>query len=154
MALEKDGLFRKEKGGKQVYYFLNKEASIYEEFKTIVSKTIGLEHILKEELEKHKRIAFSFLFGSYVKGDFKSDSDVDLYIIGNITEEELYKAIKKVEEISRRDINYHLSNLPEFRRSLKKSFFHKEILGNFLLLTGNTDEFRRVIGKSVAGRKN
>src|SRR4030042_3409658 len=154
LALEKSGLFKKEEKGKQVYYFLNQEAPMYEEFKSIVIKTIGLEHIFKEELKKQKNIVFSFLFGSYAKGDFKSDSDIDLYAIGDIKEDELYKAVKKAEEIARRDVNYHLSSLSEFRKNLKKSYFHKEIIKNNILLTGNPDEFRRITQKTSSRRKN
>jgi predicted nucleotidyltransferase len=154
LALEKSGLFKREEKGKQVYYFLNKEAPIYEEFKSIVLKTIGLEHILKEELKRQKDVDFSFLFGSYVKGDFKSDSDVDLYVIGDIAEDKLYKAVKRAERMSRRNISYHFSILPEFKKNLKNSFFHKEIIAKHLLLTGDPDEFAKIIGGYAAGRKN
>lgn len=127
------------------YFYINKNNPILGDLKKIIEKTIGLEIILKKELEKSKKIKFSFLFGSYVKGDFKADSDIDLYVIGDIEEEDLYKAVKKAEATSGRDINYHLAVISEFKNNIKKSFFHKEILKNHLLLTGNKNEFEKII---------
>lgn len=146
--LASSGLLRKEKKANIAYFKIDKNNPLLRDLKKIIEKTIGLEHILREELEKFNKIKFSFLFGSYAKGDFKSDSDIDLYVIGEIEEDELYKAVKKAEEIARRDINYHLSSFSEFRKNLKKSYFHKEIVKNNILLTGNSDEFRRITQKS------
>jgi len=42
ISLEKTGLFRKEKIGKQVYYFLNRNLPIFQELYSIISKTIGI----------------------------------------------------------------------------------------------------------------
>jgi len=55
LSLEKIGLFKREKVGKQVYYFLNKDSAFFEDFKNIVFKTIGAQGQLKKELEKIKR---------------------------------------------------------------------------------------------------
>lgn len=143
--LVKNGLLSKEKKGNSVYFKLDTANSIFNDFKNIVDKTIGIKHILKEELENTKGIDFAFLFGSYVKDDFGSSSDIDLYVIGAIKEKDLYKAVKKVEAKIYREINYHLANQEEFQKELKKSFFHKEISENFILILGDEHEFRKFI---------
>lgn len=139
------GFLKKEKKANLAYFRINTENPLLDDVKSIVAKTIGLEQVLKDELMKVRQIKFAFLFGSYVKGDFKPDSDIDLYAIGDIDENEFYKTIKKVEVKITREINYHLSSLEEFRKNLEKSFFHKEILKKYQLLIGDENEFRKFI---------
>jgi len=143
--LEVGSLLIKEKKGNSLYFKINTASPLFEDFKNIVDKTIGLKNILEETLKKAKDIDFAFLFGSYVKGDFGSDSDIDLYVIGNINEKDLHQLIKKTEGKMYREINYHLSKREEFQKKMKESFFHREILKNFILIIGNQNEFEKFI---------
>lgn len=143
--LEEAGLLIKEKRGNSVYFKINTTNPLFNDFKNIVDKTIGIENILKQMFQRVKNIDFVFLFGSYVKKDFNSDSDIDLYVIGNIEEKELHQFIKKAEEKTYREINYHFSVREDFQKKIKESFFHKEILKNFTLIIGNENEFRKFI---------
>lgn len=143
--LADSGFLKKEKNANLTYFRINPENPLLDDIKSITKKTIGLEQLLKDELGKLEQVKFAFLFGSYIKGDFKPDSDIDLYAIGDIDENEFYKTIKTVEAKIMREVNYHLSSLEEFRKNLEKSFFHKEILKNYQLLIGNENEFRKFI---------
>lgn len=144
--LVKSGLLAKEKKANLTYYKLNSSNPLLGDLKNIIDKTIGLEYILQQELGAAVGIDYAFLFGSYVKGDFKPDSDIDIYIVGEIREDTLYKKIKKAEEKVCRAINYHLAAKEEFKKNLKKSFFHKEILSRYILLVGDGHEFKKFIG--------
>jgi len=148
------GILKKEKRANLSYFRANINNPLYHDVKSIVEKTIGIEELLKKSLDKLKQIKFSFLFGSYVKGDFNSESDIDLYVIGEIKEDEIYKVVKKVEQKIRREINYHLASAEEFKKNLTKSFFHKEILRHHLLLIGNENEFRKFIKSTGERGKN
>ena len=144
--LIESGFLVKEKKGNALYFWINNNNPLLPDLKNIIDKTIGLNLILSKELCKTKGIDYAFLFGSYVKGDFKADSDVDLYVIGEITDKELYPKIRSAEKKIYREINYHLATSGEFKEKLKKSFFHKEILENYLLVMGGGDEFKKFIG--------
>ena len=100
---------------------------------------------MEKELRGAKDIDFVFLFGSYAKENFKSNSDIDLYVIGEIKESDLYKKIRKAEEQIHREINYHLSTREEFQKKSKQSFFHKEILSKYVLVIGDKNEFENFI---------
>jgi len=143
--LTKDGFLIKEKKANLAYFKINKINPLLSEIKSIVDKTIGLKVILKKELIGLKSIDFAFLFGSYVKENFKADSDIDLYIIGEIEENNLYKKIRIIEEQIHREINYHLATQEEFKRKLKLSYFYKEILLKYILIIGNENEFKKFI---------
>ena len=143
--LEDGGFLIKERRGNLAYFKINTRNPLFDEFKSIVDKTIGLKSILAEALKETKDIDFAFLFGSYVKGDFGPDSDIDLYVIGKISEKNLYRLVKKAEGKIYREINYHLATPEEFREKIKESFFHKEVLKNYTLITGNKNEFEKFI---------
>ncbi len=143
--LVKSGFLAKDKQANLVYYKLNAENPLLPDLRSIIDKTIGLSFLLAKKLEKTAEIDFAFLFGSYAKGGFKSDSDIDLYVIGRIAEKELHKRLKKVEAAISRPINYHLSTRNEFKDKLKKSFFHQEILSKYILIIGAENEFRQFI---------
>ena len=144
--LSESGFLTKNSKGNAVYFKIDRSNRLLPDIKSIVDKTIGLSHILEEELRKTWGINFAFLFGSYVKGDFGRDSDIDLYVIGEINDKELYRKIRKAEEKINREINYHLATQEEFKKNLRKSFFYKEIVVKYVLIIGNENEFRKFIG--------
>lgn len=144
--ISKSGFLIKNNKGNAVYFKIDNHNPLLPDIKSIVDKTIGLRHLLEKELQKMRGINFAFLFGSYVKGDFGRDSDMDLYVIGRINDRELHREIRKIEKKINREINYHLSTQEEFKTNLKKSFFYKEIVAKYVLIIGNENEFKKFIG--------
>jgi len=127
------------------FYALNSDYSLLNEIESIVKKTFGAEVELKKELSRIKGISYAFLFGSYVKGGFKSDSDIDLFVIGEMEEDGVFQAVQKVEETIGREINYHIATREEFLEKTKRNYFHKDIAKNVTFIIGNEHEFRRII---------
>jgi len=127
LSLEKTGLFKREKMGNQVYYFLNKDSALFEDFKNIISKTIGVERLFKKELRKIKSIKEAFIFGSFAKNMEDSQSDIDLMIIGWPDEDILIDKITKLEKLLNREINYHLISEKELKEKAKKTLLLKPL---------------------------
>lgn len=146
--LLKDDLLTFHKKGNLNLYRLNKKFALLNEIESIVRKTIGVEVELKKELRKIKGISFTFLFGSYVTGGFKSDSDIDLFVLGSASEDLVFKAVQKVEKIIGREINYHVTGEKEFFNKIGSNAFYKDIVKNHLLLVGEENEFRKIIKNS------
>jgi len=143
--LEKDFVKFNKKTGSS-FYALNKEFALLDEVRSIIRKTIGLEAELKKELSKIKGVDFAFLFGSYVKGDFKSSSDIDLFVIGRVKEDDIFKKVQKTEKTIGIAINYHISEHQDFIRKAKTNSFYKDIVKKCILLVGDADEFNKIIG--------
>jgi len=142
--LRNDFLHFKKKANLSIYR-LNKRYSLLNEVESIVRKTIGIETELKTRLAQVENIEFAFLFGSYVKGGLKSDSDIDLFIIGKAEEDLVFKNVEELESVIGREINYHLSSKEDFLNRKSQHYFYKEILSDYLLLMGDQDEFRHLI---------
>lgn len=129
LSLGKTGLFKREKMGNQVYYFLNKDSALFEDFKNIISKTIGVERLFKKELRKVKEIKEAFIFGSFAKNMEDSQSDIDLMVIGSPDEDLLIAKITKLEKLLKREINYHLISEKELKEKAEKNSFVKAVIG-------------------------
>lgn len=128
LTLEKLGLFKREKMGKQVYYLLNKNSALFEDFKSIISKTIGVVGTLSKELKKIKGIKSAFIFGSFAKNKEDSSSDIDLMIIGDVDEDLLIAKISKLENLFRREVNYYLVDEKEWEKKCREDSFIKSVL--------------------------
>ena len=141
------GLFKREKSGKEVYYYLNRSLAIFDEVSRIISKTIGLEAILSKGLQKILGIHTCFIYGSIARGDEDALSDVDIFIIGKVDEDTVLKTVRKLEKEIARDINYTIFTKTDLLNGIKKdNVFLQDILqGNKIFLLGDKNGLAKVI---------
>ena len=92
--LEKLGLIIREQDGNRTYYKANKAHPLYREIHNIVLKTIGLTDILRTSLSIDA-IKFAFIFGSFASGTEKPESNIDVFIIGEIGLKTVSKVLKE-----------------------------------------------------------
>lgn len=129
IKLEKTGIFKREKSGNQVYYLLNTKSPIFNDFKNIIEKTIGIENQIRVELSDLKGISKAFIFGSFADGTLDALSDIDIMIVGDINEDDLIGKISTLENRFEREINYHIFSDKEFtKRKQEKDSFVSRIL--------------------------
>lgn len=147
ISLEKMGLFRKEKKGKEVYYFLNTDLAIFEEINKIISKTIGMEAILGQGLQKVKGIKICFIYGSVAKSQEDALSDIDVFIVGEVKEDDILKAVRKLEKELSREINYTIFTEADLLKGIKeKKVFLKDVLrGSKIFLLGDKNGLEEII---------
>ncbi len=133
LKLQAEGLLKTEKQGNALFYFLDKTYPLYKEIKSIISKTSGVESLLKELAKKEAGISRAFIYGSYAKGTENGGSDIDLVLVGVLPEKEFLKAIRNIEEKIGREVSYTLYSKKEFERKNKEK-------GGFLniILQGKT----------------
>ena len=118
--LEKGGIFIAELKGNQKHFYLNKKYPLYNELKSILFKTVGVEGMLKDIVGKVKGIQLSFIYGSYAANKENASSDVDLLIVGKPCEDELLKKIESAEQTLGREINYNVYPAVEFKEKRRR----------------------------------
>jgi predicted nucleotidyltransferase len=129
--------------GKQVYYEANPRSHVYNEMRGLIIKTFGLADIVKGALNPFlNKIDHAFIYGSQANGTSTADSDIDLMVVGNISEMELHKAINKAEGKFGKAINYSLFTPVEFskRKKEKKGFINRIVSGKKIMLVGDENE--------------
>lgn len=155
LYLESAGLFQKERLGKQVYYFLNKKSPIFEDFKRIVSKTIGVEAIIKEKLDALRGIEVAFIYGSFAGEKEDAFSDIDIFIIGRVGEDNLLSAVQGAEKDLSREINYVIFAKDDLANSFKRdsAFLRDVISGKKVFLIGNKNDLEKIIRRGKNSEK-
>lgn len=106
------------KDSNRVYYKANKANPLYPEIHNLVLKTLGLVGILRAAL-KDDRIQMAFIFGSIAEGTETADSDVDLFVIGDLGLRRIPNLLAGTSEKIGREINPHVMNINEFRKRVE-----------------------------------
>ena len=141
--LEKEGVFISEAQGNQKHFYLNRQYPLYNELKSILFKTAGVEGRLKDMVGKTKGIRLSFIYGSYAANKENASSDVDLMIVGNPDEDKLLKDVEAAERILGREVNYNIYPVTEFKKRLKNrdSFITNILNSPKMILKGEIGAF-------------
>ena len=116
--LEEQGVFQSMKRGNLTYYLLNHSYPLFDELKGIVFKTIGVQGLLQEVLNKIKGVEIAFIYGSFAKHEETAKSDIDLLIIGKFDDSRILKEVNKLEKVLKREINYSIFRRDEFKKKM------------------------------------
>jgi len=139
--LSKIGLIQKEKD----IYSLNKDCPFLDDLRNIFIKTDALAYELKSSLERLNP-EYAFIFGSFADCTYSPTSDVDLFVVGDIRNIEVVKAIKKTESMIKREINPVVLSMAELKKKEKSSFVRDIAKKKLIMVIGKENELRKIIG--------
>jgi predicted nucleotidyltransferase len=142
--LETNGVLRHETKGKNKIYYLSEEkpyiAKPYiinaeAQRRVAISKSKLLEEMMKNLfLPPVVKDSVIILFGSYARGDFSKESDIDILIIGK--NEKAEEALMKFGAIYRKNMSIKTMNVNDFVNNIKKKDpFLLEILEDHIILS-------------------
>jgi predicted nucleotidyltransferase len=145
--MEREGILTSVFKANARYFRANKDYPLYEEYKSIIFKTVGITGSLREILEKARRIDFAFLYGSFAKGKENCLSDIDLVIIGSPDEMEIIRDFEKLEKNLSREINYRLFTSTEFVNGIrqKDAFLLRILNEQKIMLVGEKNELQQIV---------
>jgi predicted nucleotidyltransferase len=146
--LEKLKILNSEKAGRNKQYTLNKDNIITKYYLTATEKLVTIDYLetnflikkLAENLNEIDTANSLILFGSHTKDYATKESDIDLFSIGKLTEDQL-KHIEKFEGTFGRKINIKTATPENFNRGLRSGdILIKEVIRNHIILR-NADPF-------------
>ena len=141
--LEGAGLVVKAPRGNRVYYRANRDHPAFQDLKRAILKTFGLGDTLRAALTPLTgRVRLAFVYGSIARGEETGTSDIDLFLLGDLTLREAATLLGPVARELGREFNPTVYPLEEFRRKAKEGHhFIAEILrSDKIFLIGNQDE--------------
>jgi predicted nucleotidyltransferase len=142
MRLAEEGIFRVENKGNLCYYSLNRDYPLFNELKSIVFKTIGIQGALQELLRSVAGVEIAFIYGSFARDEARADSDVDVFIVGGPDQDMLVEKVGMLEEKLGREINYTVYSRADIKKKKKeRNPFLSEVLSNPTIpLLGSSDD--------------
>lgn len=141
--LEEIGLLRSRRKGNTKYYVVNKNTSIYNELSNIILKTEGVANALQQCLSEIGNMETAFIYGSFAANQAGINSDIDLFIIGKINENQLIRILKELEKRFCREINYVLFEPAEFLERIhqKDPFLSNVLKEPKIMIVGDLHDF-------------
>lgn len=137
------GLLRREILGNQHRYQLDPDCPLNSEIKGLVVKTVGLSDVLKRVLEPvEKEIELALIFGSFASGDYDNTSDVDLFVVSEISGVRLSELLGPAQNEIGRAINVSQFSRSGYRqrKKAKDHFLTRVLEGPTLTLIGRIDD--------------
>jgi len=141
------GIIDRYERGNQVFYQADKRCPIFEEISSIILKTIGVAGVLRDSLRQlSARIDVAFIYGSFARGEQVDSSDLDLFVVGDVSFGEIVSKLKIAEEKLRREINPTVYSVTEFRNKVSQDdhFIGTILDGEKIYLMGDENELTRL----------
>ena len=145
----KDGILLNERKGNMRFFRLNQNHPLFNEIRSIISKTLGIEGKFKSLVDSLPGVVCSFIFGSIASNKENCNSDIDLVLIGSVDQNYLIEKISILERELSREINYHIYEQQEIINKLKEknSFLINIFTKPLIILKGNLNEFTKYLTK-------
>ena len=148
------GIVRRTVQGHQVYFQANPDSPIFNELKSLITKTSGIGDTLQSALVPlSDRITVAIVYGSVAWGEENHRSDVDLLVVGDISFSEVVKALRNAQETLGREINPTVYPVEEFRSRIdEEHYFIRNVLsGEKIFVIGDGHDLKRLAGERLAG---
>lgn len=129
--VQKDGLPR---------YYASKDPSLAP-LVTLMQQDSELVHVLRDFLGGVEGVQVAILFGSIARGDENADSDIDVLVLGSVSELKLNTLLKPVGRKLGRPVHASVSTVKGFRNQIQsaESFAGEIVRSRKIALVGDFD---------------
>ena len=142
------GLVSRQQIGKQHTYRIETGSPIYAEIKTLLSKLFGPAEALRQALagEGPPDVEAAFLFGSAARAQDNLSSDLDVFVIGEISRFALARQLAAAERELGREVNAMAYPRHDVERRLAEGdgFLREVFSGPRLMLFGSDADLPRL----------
>lgn len=138
--------------GRQVYYQANRQSPIFEELAGIFRKTAGLADVIRAALlPLAKEVDLAFVFGSVAQGKERSNSDVDLFVLGETSFIAVVTALEDVHERLGREINPVIMTCADFTKKYESDPFLQRVAREpKIYVMGHGDDLAKLVADRAA----
>lgn len=141
------GLVTRKVMGSQTFFSANQASPVFEEMRSLVTKTVGIHDILLEALHPlESKINIAFVYGSTARSRENTGSDIDLMIVGKVHFGDVVEHLAEAHRTLNREINPTVYSTREFLSKLEGNFLKTVLAGKKLFLIGDESDLR-ALGK-------
>lgn len=149
------GLVTRVRRGNQVYYQADRESPVFAEVRGLIVKTAGVASVLRAALASVAgNIEIAFIYGSVAKGTEKSNSDIDVMVIGEVTFGDIVQALLPAQQQLGREVNPSVFTPGEIRDRIANSdhFINTILREDKIILIGDEHDLDRLVELRVVDR--
>lgn len=136
------GLVRVERAGRTGLYGAATESPLFEPLHQLIERTLGVEARLREDIRQLEGVEAAAIFGSWARGEASESSDIDVIVVGNVSQRNAVAATQMAGELSGREINVFVIDANDLRsqRQQEEPFIANVLNGPLTDLIGNVKE--------------
>jgi len=136
------GVVLEERSGNQKLYMINDNCPLYPDLKMVIIKTVGAaDEIIKALKPLTGRIHKAYIYGSFARGTYDSESDIDILVVGDATLKDVIGVISDTAYMLRRVINPTTFTVKEYNKKRNEDGFLKAIEdGEKIMLIGDEND--------------
>lgn len=146
--LEDAGLVARETRGRQVEYTANVQHPAFAGLRDVLLATVALGDRLRAALPDLPGVHLAFVFGSVAAGDETPDSDLDIFVVGDLGLRDVSTRLVPVLRDVGREPNIITMSESEFRdRALRGDHLVATVMaGPKMWIVGDDDELAALVG--------
>lgn len=152
--LTQAGILSRRANGNRVYYSPDPACPILGELEAILIKTVGIADPLRAALTPFvRKIHVAFIHGSVAEGRERSESDIDLIVVGNASSADLSFAFHPLQERLGRAVNFTRYTSTEFASKVAggNHFLSSILKKRRIFLIGGPNELDQIAGRKTGG---
>jgi DNA-binding transcriptional ArsR family regulator len=152
--LTRAGILNRREDGNRIYYSPDPACPIFSELQGILIKTVGIVEPIREALAPFaNRIRVGFIHGSVAEDRERSESDVDLIIVGDVSGLDLTGALEPLQDRLGRDVNFIRYTTKEFGAKVadRHHFLTSVLQKQRIFLIGDEHELDEIVGRKTSG---
>jgi hypothetical protein len=143
--LEGAGILKKEPRGNRLYYWINLNYPLYDEFSAMVAKETGLGEQIIRNRNRIGKLTFCVFSGKFVRRLPRKEDEVDILVVGETVMVELAALVKSEEEKRGQEINYTVMTNEEFefRKKRRDPFLLGILSSSKVMIIGDEEELMK-----------
>lgn len=152
--LTRAGILNRRQDGNRIYYRPDPSCPILEELAGILTKTVGIVELLREALAPFSnKICVAFIHGSVAEERERSESDVDLIVVGDVSGLDLTGALQPPQDQLGREVNFTRYTIKEFGAKIADGhhFLTSVLQKQRIFLIGDEHELDKIAGRKTGG---
>jgi uncharacterized protein len=142
-------ILKSHRQGHMIYYQANRDSPLFPDLRSLLLKTAGLVDVLADALRPlSSRLQLVFVYGSIASAEERSESDIDLMVVGKAPRSDLALPLRRGRELLGREINPTVYTPAEFerKRASKDPFLTDVLTKPRLLVLGSENELGNASG--------
>ena len=140
-------LVTRRQSSNKIFYQIETTHPFYSDLLSLVAKEEGIGSAIVKKAKHIGRIEYAVLSLAFLRGRKSTALDVDLFIVGDVTENMVKDIVLEEEGKMGREINYSIMNLEEFmnRKRTNDPFIYRVLTQSRTMLIGDDEKFCAVV---------